>query len=84
VYPNENNNTYSTTGISYTVTTLPTIQWNLDLSFFKGVEKTNDEHGETINPENHFFLNKKSRTLSFASWQNFASIENDFSRTKMC
>jgi hypothetical protein len=32
-----------------------TIQWNLDLSFFKGVEKTNDEYGETINPENHFF-----------------------------
>jgi hypothetical protein len=31
------------------------IQWNLDLSFFKGVEKTNDEYGETINPENHFF-----------------------------
>jgi hypothetical protein len=22
------------------------------------------------------FFNKKSRTLSFASWQNFASIEN--------
>jgi hypothetical protein len=31
------------------------IQWNLDLSFSKGVEKTNDECGETINPENHFF-----------------------------
>jgi hypothetical protein len=31
------------------------LQWNLDLSFFKGVEKTNDEYGETINPENHFF-----------------------------
>jgi hypothetical protein len=31
-----------------------TVQWNLDLPFFKGVEKTN-EHGETINPENHFF-----------------------------
>jgi hypothetical protein len=40
-----------------------------------GVEKTNDEYGETVNPENHFF-NKKSRTLSFASWQNFTSIEN--------
>jgi hypothetical protein len=52
------------------------IQWNLDLSFFKGVEETNDEYGETINPENHFFFNKKGRTLSFASWQNFASIEN--------
>jgi hypothetical protein len=38
---------------------------SLDLSFFKGVEKTNDEYGETINPENNFF-NKKSRTLSFA------------------
>jgi hypothetical protein len=35
------------------------IQWNLDLLFFKGVEKTNDEYGETINPENHFFLTKK-------------------------
>jgi hypothetical protein len=31
------------------------VQWNLDLSFFKGVAKTNDEYGETINPENHFF-----------------------------
>jgi hypothetical protein len=31
------------------------LQWNLDLSFFKGVEKTLDEYGETINPENHFF-----------------------------
>jgi hypothetical protein len=40
------------------------------------VEKTNDECGETINPENHFFLNKKSSTLSFASWQNFTSIKN--------
>jgi hypothetical protein len=39
------------------------------------VEKTKDEYGETINPENHFF-NKKGHTLSFASWQNFASIEN--------
>jgi hypothetical protein len=53
-----------------------TIQCSLDLPFFKGVEKTIDECGETRNPENHFFLNKKSRTLSFASWQNFASIEN--------
>jgi hypothetical protein len=51
------------------------IQCSLDLPFFKGVEKTNDEYGETVNPENHFFLPKKSRTLSFA-WQNFASIEN--------
>jgi hypothetical protein len=24
-------------------------------SFFKGVEKTNDECAKTINPENHFF-----------------------------
>jgi hypothetical protein len=30
------------------------LQWNLDLSFFKGVEKTDDEYGEMINPENHF------------------------------
>jgi hypothetical protein len=39
------------------------------------VEKTNDEYGETINPENHFFK-QKNHTLSFVSWQNFASIEN--------
>jgi hypothetical protein len=39
------------------------------------VEKTNDKYGETINPENHFFK-QKSHTLSFASWQSFASIEN--------
>ena len=31
------------------------LQWNLDLSFFKGLEKTNDECGKTINPGNHFF-----------------------------
>jgi hypothetical protein len=36
----------------------PNIQWNLDLSFFKGVEKTNDECAKTINPKNNF-LNKK-------------------------
>jgi hypothetical protein len=41
------------------------IQWNLDLSFFKGVEKTNDEYGETNNQKNHFFK-QKSRTFSFA------------------
>jgi hypothetical protein len=35
------------------------VQWNLDLSFFKGVEEKNDEYGETINPENYFFLTKK-------------------------
>jgi hypothetical protein len=34
------------------------IQWNLDLSFFKGLKKTNDEYGETINPVNLFFLTK--------------------------
>jgi hypothetical protein len=34
------------------------IQCSLDLPFFKGVEKTIDECGETRNPENHFF-NKK-------------------------
>jgi hypothetical protein len=39
------------------------IQWNLDLSFFKGVEKTN-ECAKTINPETHFFKQKKSSTLS--------------------
>jgi hypothetical protein len=25
---------------------------------FKGVEKTNDEYGEMVNPENHFFKQK--------------------------
>jgi hypothetical protein len=30
------------------------------------------------------FLNKKSRTLSFASWQNFASIENTTFRYLKC
>jgi hypothetical protein len=35
-----------------------TEQWNLDLSFLKGVEKTNDECAKTINHNNHFF-NKK-------------------------
>jgi hypothetical protein len=29
------------------------IQWNLDLSFFKGIEKTNDECGKTINTGNY-------------------------------
>jgi hypothetical protein len=32
-------------------------QWNLDLSFFKGTAKTNDEYGEMINLENR--LKKK-------------------------
>jgi len=32
------------------------IQWNLDLSFFKGTEKTNDECGQTINPENYYTM----------------------------
>jgi hypothetical protein len=59
------------------------VQWNLDLLFFKGVEKTNVEYGETIYPENHFF-NKKNHTLSFASWQNFASIENMTCRDLKC
>ena len=30
------------------------------------------------------FCNKKSRTLSFASWQNFASIENMTFRDLRC
>jgi hypothetical protein len=30
------------------------IQWNLDLSFFKGMEKTNDECGKTINTGNYY------------------------------
>ena len=32
------------------------IQWNLDLSFFKGPEKTNNECGKTINPGNYYTL----------------------------
>jgi hypothetical protein len=32
------------------------IQWTLDLSFFKGTEKTNDECGQTINPKNYYTL----------------------------
>ena len=32
------------------------VQWNLDLSFFKGPEKTNDECGKTINPGNYYTL----------------------------
>jgi hypothetical protein len=63
-----------------------TVQWNLNLSFFKGAEKTNYYYGETINPENHFFKKKKKKkqTLSFASWQNFASIENMTFRDLNC
>jgi hypothetical protein len=38
---------------------VPYIQWNLDLSFLKEVEKTNDKCGEMINPEKPLFLNKK-------------------------
>jgi hypothetical protein len=36
------------------------LQWILDLSFFKGVEKTNDECAKTTNPQNNFFNKKKS------------------------
>jgi len=32
------------------------VQWNLDLSFFKGTEKTNGECGQTINPENYYTM----------------------------
>ena len=32
------------------------IQWNFDLSFFKGMEKQNDECGKTINPGNYYTL----------------------------
>ena len=32
------------------------VQWNLDLSFFKGMEKQNDECGKTINPGNYYTL----------------------------
>jgi len=33
--------------------TLKETQWNLDLSFFKGMEKQNDECGKMINPGNY-------------------------------
>ena len=32
------------------------IQYNLDLSFFKGMEKTNDECGKTISTGNYYTL----------------------------
>jgi hypothetical protein len=32
------------------------VQWNLDLSFFEGMEKQNDECGKTINPGNYYTL----------------------------
>ena len=32
------------------------IQWNLDLSFFKETEKTNDECEQTINPDNYYTM----------------------------
>jgi hypothetical protein len=65
------------------ITLCHVIHCSLDLPFFNGVEKINDEYGETVNPENNFFK-QKSRTLSFASWQNFASIENTTFRDLKC
>jgi hypothetical protein len=35
------------------------IQWNLNLSFLKGMENRNDECGKTINPENYIHYIKK-------------------------
>jgi hypothetical protein len=32
------------------------VQWNLDLSFFKGMEKQNNECGKSINPGNYYTL----------------------------
>jgi len=32
------------------------LQWNLDLSFFKGMEKQNNECGKTIIPGNYYTL----------------------------
>jgi len=32
------------------------LQWNLNLSFFKGMEKQNDECRKTINPGNYYTL----------------------------
>ena len=43
--------------------------------FSRGWRKQTMNAGKRLIRETTFF-NKKSRTLSFASWQNFASIEN--------
>jgi len=32
------------------------VQWNLDLLFFKGMERENDECRKTINPGNYYTL----------------------------
>jgi hypothetical protein len=55
------------------------IQWNLDLSFFKGVEKTNDEYGETINPKNHFFTKKKSYVV-YCGWSLESRLQDGHQR----
>ena len=39
------------------------IQWNRDLSFLKGTEKTNDECGKTINPNTWCFQVLRSPNL---------------------
>jgi hypothetical protein len=38
----------------------PEIQWNLNLSFFKGAEKKNDECGKMINPGNYIHYIKNT------------------------
>jgi hypothetical protein len=44
------------TAIEVTSSSGNCIQWNLDLLFFKGMEKQNDECGKTINPGNYYTL----------------------------
>ena len=55
---------------SLTPTSLPSsltsschLQWNRDLSFLKGTEKTNDECGKTINPNTWCFQVLRSPNL---------------------
>jgi hypothetical protein len=46
---------YNTYKVVVSTYQLPYTVEPLDLSFFKGMEKTNDECGKTINPGNYFF-----------------------------
>jgi hypothetical protein len=54
------------------------IQWNLDLSFCKGVEKTNDEYGGTIR-KTTFFLQKKSYIV-FCGWSLESRLQDGHQR----
>ena len=51
--------------------------------FSRGWRKQTMNAGKRLIRETTFF-NKKSRTLSFTSWQNFASIENMTFRGLRC